>query len=176
VPKAGCRNSGAGRRIGGKLRGELGTIAGVYTSVFEQSLLLHQDAKRPWNFVASVSAELLIVSLALLIPLLYRDHLPSVHWKDIMVAPAPLPKPFPLVRASGAGIMNQTRSVPRRFIFDLNRPVASQSQSILWNSSIELGVEGPPGLPPVGIGGETNMLGRFIPNVVALLRRLQNPP
>ncbi len=58
--------------------------------MFEQSLLLNQDTKRPWNFLASLSAELLVVSLVLLIPLLYRDHLPAVHWKDILVGPAPL--------------------------------------------------------------------------------------
>ena len=63
-------------------------MPGVYRSVFEQSLLLNQDSKRSWNFLASLSAELLVVSLALLIPLLYREHLPEVHWKDIIVGPA----------------------------------------------------------------------------------------
>ena len=66
---------------------------GVYRDVFEQSLLINHDNKRPWNFLASLSAELLVVSLALLIPLLYRDHLPEFHWRDITVGPAPLPPP-----------------------------------------------------------------------------------
>src|ERR1700733_6330244 len=107
--------------MGRREPGELIVTLGVYTSVFEQSLLLNQGPKKSWNFLASLGAELFVVSLVLLIPLAYRDHLPEFHWKDITVGPAPLPVPLPLVRSSGQASATQARSLPRSFVFDLDR-------------------------------------------------------
>jgi protein TonB len=141
---------------------------GVYRSVFEQSLLLNQDTKRPWNFIASLGAELLVVSLALLIPLLYRDHLPAVHWKEIMVGPAPSAPPVQpqAARNSGATVTALSTSPRRQFHWDpatISRPM---------QPSTEFAPDAPPtlgiGAVPGGFGGSTNMLGRFIPNIVAL--------
>src|SRR5713226_1791705 len=64
---------------------------GVYTGMFEQSILAGHGANRPWSFLASLSAELMIVSLAIMIPLVYSDHLPDFHWKSVMVGPPPRP-------------------------------------------------------------------------------------
>ncbi len=163
VPNLHCRNSGAGRQVGGKGKPELSTTFGVYRSVFEQSLLLNQASKRPWNFLASLGAELLVVSLALLIPLLYRDHLPAVHWKDIIVGPAPLPEPLPMQPASGRTSPTQARSLPRPFRFDFDRKATSYEQ----HATIDFAVDTPPGIATGALAGETNMLGKFIPNVVA---------
>jgi protein TonB len=136
-------------------------MSGVYRSVFEQSLLLTQGAKRPWNFLASLSAELLIIILALLIPLLYRDHLPVVHWKDITVGPAPSPPP-PLqpARTNHSG---DASSVVARPVFHLGTGTnAHPSQS-----PTEIAVDAPPTLGSgMGVGGSTNTLGTFIPNYV----------
>ncbi len=140
------------------------TTLGVYRSVFEQSLLLNQDTKRPWNFLASLGAELLVVSLALLIPLLYRDHLPAVHWKDIIVGPAPLPEPLPVRAASGRTSPTQSRSLPRVFRFDWDRKATGDVQQ---HTTLDFSADAPPGLATGPFAGETNMLGRFIPNVVA---------
>lgn len=130
--------------------------------MFEQSLLLNENTKRPWNFLASLGAELLVVSLALLIPLLYRDHLPAVHWKDIIVGPAPLPEPFPVASASGRSNPNQAPSQPRLFRFVFDYKIGYEQ-----HAPVDFAVEAPPGLAPGTLAGETNMLGRFIPNVVA---------
>jgi protein TonB len=143
-------------------RREPAVVLGVYTSVFEQSLLLNQGPKNPWNFLASLSAELFVVSLVLLIPLAYRDHLPEFHWKDITVGPAPLPEPVPLVRASGRTSTTQARSLPRSFVFDFDQRPASPR-----NAPVDVGVEAPPGLAANGGPGETNMAGRFMPIIVA---------
>jgi protein TonB len=163
APNFPCRNSGAGRQVGGDAGRELAATLGVYRNVFEQSLLLDQDSKRPWNFLASLGAELLVVSLALLIPLLYRDHLPSVHWKDIITGPAPLPEPFPLARASGRPSPIQARSLPQLFRPDLDRTVTGAEQ----HATLDFAIDAPPGLASGPLAGETNMLGRFIPNIVA---------
>jgi periplasmic protein TonB len=142
-------------------------MVGVYRSVFEQSLLLNQDSKRSWNFLASLGAELLVVSLALLIPLLYREHLPAVHWKDIMVRPAPLPEPLPLpvVRATGPTSPTQAPSQPRPFRLVLDQAATGHQQV----APVDFTVDAPPGIATGALAGETNMLGRYIPNVVALL-------
>src|ERR1700722_16121237 len=142
---------------------ELTTPTGVYRDVFEQSLLLDHDSRKPWNFLASLSAELVVISLVLLIPLLYRDHLPAVHWKDVTVGPAPLQPPVGPQLAKSPGSTSITlSSAPRRsFVFDPTASVQSPQPS-----SIDFAPEAPPSLGP-GIGGSTSALGTFIPNFVA---------
>jgi len=132
--------------------------------VFEQSLLLDQGTRKPWNFLASLSAELLFVSLALLIPLLYSDHLPMVHWKDIVVGPAPSPPPV-APPATHDGAANQTPSVaqPRPFRWNPSTNAISAPAT-----TADFTADAPPVLgPATGLGGSTNALGNFIPNVVA---------
>jgi periplasmic protein TonB len=142
---------------------ELAATIGVYRSVFEQSLLLNQDTKRPWNFLASLGAELLVISLALLIPLLYRDHLPEVHWKDIMVGPAPQPEPRPVAQSSRGTSTTQVRSLVRPLYLDPRAGLLSTPAA-----SIDLTLDAPPTLG-AGYGGSNTTLGTFIPNVVAAL-------
>lgn len=141
-------------------------MRGVYNDVFEQSLLLNQDTKKPWNFLASLSAELLVISVALLIPLLYRDHLPAVHWKDMTVAPAPLPSPIQTQPAKSPGSRSSALSpvVHRSFHWDPSTSLSSTQLS----ASVDFSAEAPPAIATgLGAGGRTSMLGTFIPNVVA---------
>jgi protein TonB len=144
---------------------ELAGMVGVYRSVFEQSLLLDQDTKRPWNFLASLSAELLVVSLALLIPLLYRDHLPAVHWKDIVVGPALSAPSIDVSAKKTAGATSAVRpSAPHpTFLWDPKAGIPSSQASIS-----DFTADAPPAIGVGDLAGNTNMLGRFIPNFVAL--------
>lgn len=64
---------------------------GVYIGVFEQSLLIENATNKSWSFLASVSAELVAVSLMILIPLIYADHLPEFHWRSVTVGAPPRP-------------------------------------------------------------------------------------
>jgi periplasmic protein TonB len=133
--------------------------------VFEQSLLLNQDSKRPWNFLASLSAELFVISLVLLIPLLYRDHLPAVHWKDILVGPAPSAPPpqQPVAHAPSTTSITLSSAPHRSFHWDPSAKPSSAS-----DTPVDFAPEAPPSLGPgIGAGGSTNMFGRFIPNIVA---------
>jgi protein TonB len=165
LPKWDCRNSGVGRLIGDCQRRELTKPPGVYRDVFEQSLLIHHDNKRSWNFLASLTAELLVVSLALLIPLLYRDHLPEFHWRDITVGPAPLPPP-PVARAvaNNRPSTSTTPAFAPRPLFHLDAGMTQHPVAL----GGELTTEAPPslGIGPGG-GGATNNLGTYIPNYVA---------
>lgn len=141
-------------------------MRGVYTDVFEQSLL-QNEAKKPWNFVASFATELLIISLALLVPLLYRDHLPPIHWKDIVFAPPPPPAPVPVQPAHGDVPLSSTAlTVHRTFVFTPDthaRPAQPASATFTPETPPSLG---PVGVPD-GIGGANKAFGTFLPNVVA---------
>jgi protein TonB len=142
------------------------TPRGVYRDVFEQSLLLNHDTKRSWNFLASLSAELLVVSLALLIPLLYHDHLPAVHWKDIMVGPSPLAPPIRPAPAQTSGPSSTMLSTMPHRAF---RWVPTAGPTPAPAASTDFTAEAPPTLGPgVGVGGATNAIGTFIPNYVAV--------
>jgi periplasmic protein TonB len=165
MPKLGCRNSGAGRNIGGLVKRELTTRVGVYRDVFEQSLLLDHDSRKPWNFLASLSAELVVISLVLLIPLLYRNHLPAVHWKDITVGPAPPPLERVVPRpAQSSGSRNITLAVaPHPFYLD-----PATSSHAPQPQSFDLTSDAPPTLGPgIGAVGSTSTLGTFTPYFVA---------
>jgi len=135
--------------------------------VFEQSLLLNPGTKRPWNFLASLGAELIIVSLALLIPLLYSEHLPAIHWKEIMVGPPPSAPPVQPPAAHTATSNNTALSPVEHRLFRWNPATLSHSTQ----PSTDFTPDAPPslgiGTGPGLLAGNNNMLGRFLPNVVA---------
>ena len=61
--------------------------------MFEQSILIDNRANKSWSFVASVSAELVVISAMIVIPLIYGDHLPEFHWRSVTVGPPVRPRP-----------------------------------------------------------------------------------
>jgi hypothetical protein len=58
---------------------------GVYIDVFEQMILSDHHLSKSCSFFASLSVELVVVSLAILIPLARTDHLPGFRWKSVSV-------------------------------------------------------------------------------------------
>ena len=130
------------------------TQRGVYLDVFEQSILTGERRNRPLSFLASISAELIIVSSLIIIPLTYNEHLPAFHWKSVGVG-APLkpvtPKPIParLLRHASSGV-----SLPRLFADSpLLRPHAATGGVVApesWDSpAIDVGIGAGPGSSPV---------------------------
>jgi len=81
--------------------------------VFEESVLHEKNNRRPLAFLISVSAELVVVSALVLIPLYYNDHLPGFEWKNIglgMPVRPIAPKPIhaqPLRQASSGPAYRQ---------------------------------------------------------------------
>lgn len=124
------------------------------------------EAKKPWNFVASFATELLVISLALLVPLLYRDHLPPIHWKDVVFAPPPAPLPVPAQQAHPDVIHSSSAlTVHRTFVFtpEAHTPPSQPAATFTPDAPPSLGVAG----MPDGLGGINKTFGTFIPNVVA---------
>lgn len=133
--------------------------------MFEQSLLLDHGTKKAWNFLASFGVQLVIVSLALLIPLIFRDQLPAVHWKDVMVGPPPSRSPVVVQTSHASGSTTPTMAAVEHRPFQWNpratlQPVGNAGADFVPDAPPSLGVEG-------GIGGGNKMLGNLIPNVIA---------
>jgi protein TonB len=118
---------------------------GVYRDVFEQSLLLDHGSHRPRNFFASLTAELLVVSLALLIPLAYSDHLPVVHWNDVVVRPAPPPlpvKPVPVPNSTTTGTSRLSSVVRPTFHLGQTSSHPAEPSVYVPDAPPSLGVDG----------------------------------
>jgi len=128
--------------------------------VFEQSILLNHEANRRWNFVASLSAELLIVSLALLISLAWSDHLPAFHWRSITTGPVLAPEPLPAV-VSKSSAMAGARSV-----VSVARPIFHFERAAQAVSSV-IATEAPPSIGVSSVGESVNQVGKFLANMPA---------
>ncbi len=113
--------------------------------MFEQSILIHNPPVKPWSIFASVSAELLVVSLAILIPLARTDHLPGFHWKSVSVS-APF-KPLQVQPAVTQSAASVTYAVSPRRIFV---PLPSQSAQHSGAATTEFVSIDPPGM--IGMG------------------------
>jgi periplasmic protein TonB len=105
VPKPACRNIGARRLFGASqiVRNNSNGV-GVYINVFEQSILIDNRPNKSWSLLASLSAELIVVSVMILVPLIYGDHLPDFRWHVVTVGPPVRQiqvQPVPVHSASG---------------------------------------------------------------------------
>jgi protein TonB len=142
---------------------------GVYIDVFEQSILTHDGASKPWTFFASVSAELLAISLALLIPFTKTSHLPSFHWKSVSVgAPAKPLKPAPEVPVSPNTLSGPVFS--RRVFVPLPIQTSLGNQAY---SSAPFSME-PPG--PIGLAGASSPAGGIDINILMPVPTTARPP
>jgi periplasmic protein TonB len=132
--------------------------------VFEQSILLNREANRPWNFVASLSAELLIVSLALFISLASSDHLPAFHWQNIAVRPVTAPPPVQVApaRASTPASTTPSLNVAPRPIFHLDPRTSQPAQA----ASV-IATDPPPIIGVSSVGESTNQVGKFLASMPA---------
>ncbi|MBV9772198.1 MAG: energy transducer TonB [Bryobacterales bacterium] len=139
--------------------------------MFEQSLLLNQRANKPWNFLASLSAQLIVVSLAILIPLAYTGHLEVFRSQGMIVGPPTLAAPVQPPATHTSGASNAPSPHHRMFYLD-----PSASLHAPQPTSGEFISDAPPTLGLTMPGGSTNMLGRFIPNIIATLPPPPKPP
>ena len=92
----------------------------VYSSMFEQSLLLdHAAGKKTGAMAASLTAQTLLVGVLIAVPLIFGDRLPDVR----LFIPLSLPLPPPSARAAtGASdriiIVRRSSSTPREDLYD----------------------------------------------------------
>jgi protein TonB len=145
--------------------------------VFEQSILVNHGSNKPWSFFASVSAELVAVSLIVLIPLAYTDHLPEFHWKSVTVA-----SPFRPIQP--VDVTHQTRGSFTTTVFSHTPP--------LWNpftpksnaqpaATVSATIDLPPGfIPSDSQASGPNPIGEIVgkPGAVQVYRPpvVEKPP
>src|SRR5205814_5942104 len=85
--------------------------------MFEQSVLIDHGTNKSWSVLASLSVQLLLVTVALAIPLIFTDRLPQFHWLQVIGGPLP-PAPSsaprePEIRRSWS---EQPPQIPRAFV------------------------------------------------------------
>lgn len=161
MPKLRRRNIVSRREVGGNNR--LDVI--VYIDVFEQSILVNHGSNKPWSFVASVSAELVAVSLLILIPLAYTDHLPEFHWKSVTVAAPVRPIQTVDVIHQASGSFTQTIFSRAARIWNPFAPKSDAQPASPMSSTIEL----PPGFLPTGDqSGGSIAIGELVGKPVAV--------
>lgn len=57
--------------------------------MFEQSVLTNPATNKSWSMILSFSAQVLLLAVAMVIPLLFTDRLPSFQWAHVIGAPLP---------------------------------------------------------------------------------------
>jgi protein TonB len=141
LPNCRRRHIGAGRNIGATWNQEQFEKRGVYIDVFEQSILIDNRPNKRWTLLASLSAELLVVSILVIVPLIYGDHLPDFRWKAVTVGP-----PVRRGEPGGARAQPSSGSNRPRFLYPRERfDVAGARQT-------SAAAAGPIGMdPPVGL-------------------------
>ena len=122
--------------------------------MFEQSLLIATPTNKSWSFLASVSVELVGLSLLVLIPLIYGDHLPAFQWRSVTVGPPvrPIEHVVPTTRASSGPIQSR---YPHPVFRDLLLPRQASSTASAQQTAMEL----PPGMISADPGPYTNPIG-----------------
>ena len=115
--------------------------------MFEQSILIPHRPGKSWSFFASAGAELVAISIAILIPLAQTNHLPDFHWKSVSVAaPAKPLEPQPVAQPSASTVYSLSPRrifIPRTTESSLgNRTTTTEFVSMDPPGAINLG--GPP--------------------------------
>jgi protein TonB len=125
--------------------------------MFEQTFV-EGKTQKPWTVVVSFLAQIVGITAAIIIPLLFTDALPKTQLTSFLVAPPPPPPPPPppaaaapkvvkvIPRQFDAGKLMQPKAIPKEItmIKEEELPAASGVQGV---------VGGVPGGVPGGVGG-----------------------
>ena len=117
--------------------------------MFEHSILTSADRGKPWPMLASATAQTALVGLALLLPLVYTEHLPDFVFD---APPIPLPR-LPAPEAVAATASTQPRSTARAAAA-VYRPFVQPAvipKGVPDFSRMEAAPELPPGDSRIGI-------------------------
>ncbi len=141
--------------------------------MFEQSMLLDNGTgKRTSALAASLTLQVLLVAILIVIPLLYGDHLPAMRpWLSVTIPlPRPLPQP-PVVEHAAATVSRPSLLTPRVF-----RP-SSAPQAVPLTNALISDDPGPitmsPGNPPAP--GWSMNVGALLGPVAAPARPVTEP-
>ena len=80
--------------------------------MFEQTFIEGGKTRKPWTVLVSFIAQLVVVAIAILIPMIYFDALPKSQLTSFLVAPPPPPPPPPPPAAAPPKVV---KIIPRQF-------------------------------------------------------------
>ena len=95
--------------------------------MFEQSVLITGRTNKPWTVLASVTGELVLLSIAILTPLAYTEHLPSFEWKSAAIGPPPARPREPIPTRANTHPPVGTALSRKIFVDPPRRPLADLS-------------------------------------------------
>src|SRR5438094_6480735 len=65
--------------------------------MFEQSVLIDHPTNKSWSVLVGLSAQMLVLAVAIAIPLVFTDGLPKFEWTKMISVPLPpAPPPAPV--------------------------------------------------------------------------------
>ncbi len=122
--------------------------------MFEQSLLIHHPTNKSWSVLVSLTGEIMLIGLALLIPLFFTQHLPQFHLADLNIRPpAPAtPKPVEMAHSTPTSAANSA-PVPTFVRPDFSK--AGRSPVTLFDDSTSP-------LPPPGLTAGMEVASPFL--------------
>lgn len=80
--------------------------------MFEQTFVDGGKTRKPWTVLLSFIAQILVIVVAILIPMIYFDALPKSQLSSFLVAPPPPPPPPPPPAATPPKVI---KIIPRQF-------------------------------------------------------------
>ena len=95
--------------------------------MFEQSVLITGRTNKPWTVLASLTGELLVLSIAILTPLAYTEHLALFEWKSAAIGPPPPRPPEPIPTRTNTHPPVGTTTSRKIFVDPPRRPLADLS-------------------------------------------------
>jgi len=104
--------------------------------VFEESVVTEKKNNRPLAFLISISAELVVVSVLILIPLAYNDHLPIFEWKHVGLGTPVRPVELKPVAALPDRRASSTTAFRPRFV-EPSRPAIHFERESIGEPSLE---------------------------------------
>jgi periplasmic protein TonB len=139
--------------------------------MFEQSFLPSGKTRKPWTISLAIAAELAIVGVLLLVPLIFVQSLPMADIASILTLPPPPPPPAPPPPPIAAKV---ARVTPRQFKLNvLTAPVSVPKTPVIAQAAADApdlsaspsGVIGgiPGGVPNGMIGGVLGSIGIVAP-------------
>jgi protein TonB len=118
--------------------------------MFEQSVLITGRTNKSWTVLASLTGELALLSITILTPLAYTEHLPLFEWKSAAIGPPPARPPDPIPTHINPHPSVGTPITRKIFVDPPRRPLADlsnlQPETIALDAFSSNGVPGSIGL------------------------------
>jgi protein TonB len=134
--------------------------------MFEQSIIIERPTKTGWSVLLSLTFQVALVSLLVLLPLVFTDHLSPFQWSNILVAPAP---PLPPVVAASQPAPSRSATANALRIFTAPTHIPDRVSMTADPASL-------PSMDVVGVPYSTGVVGAVQGAIGDIIRATAPPP